>query len=55
MEGNYFNTRLKKIKARYSKLISQKNESLFSENGIYNRYKNPVLTRVMCHCTDGMI
>ncbi|HPF51834.1 MAG TPA: glycosidase [Draconibacterium sp.] len=40
-----FTTRLEKAKVEHEALITQKNEALFSENGIYQRYKNPVLTR----------
>lgn len=39
-----FEQRKKQIEERYEALISAKNESLFSENGIYERYANPVLT-----------
>ncbi|WP_346864055.1 glycosidase [uncultured Draconibacterium sp.] len=40
-----FSTRLEKVKANFKVLTEQKNEKLFSVNGIYNRYKNPVVTR----------
>jgi len=43
--NDLFTTRLEKIKAEHEALITKKNEALFSENGIYERYKNPVLTR----------
>lgn len=39
-----FEQRKKQIEERYEALISRKNEALFSENGIYERYANPVLT-----------
>lgn len=39
-----FEQRKKQIEERYEALISAKNEPLFSENGIYERYANPVLT-----------
>lgn len=39
-----FEQRKKQIEERYEALISRKNEALFSENGIYERYVNPVLT-----------
>ncbi|MDX8340714.1 glycosidase [Draconibacterium sp. IB214405] len=42
---NLFDSRLKQIKADFKGLVEKKNEKLFSSNGIYNRYKNPVLTR----------
>ena len=45
MDIKYFESRLNTIKKNHAELIAQKNEPLFSENGIYNRYKNPVLTR----------
>jgi len=40
-----FETRLNKVKDEYNKLISKKNEAIFSINGVYNRHENPVLTR----------
>ena len=40
-----FNSRLKQIKADFKVLLEKKNEKLFSSNGIYNRYANPILTR----------
>ena len=45
MDNKYFESRLKTIKKNHAELIAQKNEPLFSENGVYNRYKNTVLTR----------
>lgn len=39
-----FEKRLKKITKEYQRLISKKNKPLFSRNGIYERYKNPILT-----------
>lgn len=39
-----FEQRKKQIEERYETLISRKNEALFSEHGIYERYSNPVLT-----------
>jgi 4-O-beta-D-mannosyl-D-glucose phosphorylase len=38
-----FNERLDIIKKEYVELIEKKNEPLFSRNGIFQRYKNPVL------------
>lgn len=35
---------LDKVKKRYAKLISKRNEPILRSNGIYNRYKNPVVT-----------
>lgn len=35
---------LNKVKKRYAKLISKKNKPVSKSNGVYNRYKNPVVT-----------
>lgn len=35
---------IEKERKRYSKLINKKNKPVFSSNGIYNRYKYPVVT-----------
>jgi 4-O-beta-D-mannosyl-D-glucose phosphorylase len=40
-----YNARRQKIKEDFNALISKPNEELFSVNGIYNRYKNPIITR----------
>jgi len=40
-----FTERFEKISKAHEALLSQKNEELFSENGIYCRHKNPILTR----------
>lgn len=40
-----FEKRKKKITRKYEKLIARKNKQLFSTNGIYSRYKYPVLSR----------
>ncbi|MCY1722923.1 glycosidase [Prolixibacteraceae bacterium Z1-6] len=40
-----FKNRLEKVKIDFYALTERKNEKLFSINGIYNRYKNPVVTR----------
>jgi len=40
MENNHLN----KVEKRYQKLISKKNKLVKRSNGIYNRYKNPILT-----------
>lgn len=45
MKAEVFEWRLGKVKRKYQKVIDRKNKQLFSENGIYNRYKHPVLTR----------
>jgi 4-O-beta-D-mannosyl-D-glucose phosphorylase len=43
MRNEFFN-RLAKLEADYEKLIQQSNEKVENGNGIYDRYKNPVLT-----------
>jgi 4-O-beta-D-mannosyl-D-glucose phosphorylase len=40
-----FEERLNKITTQYNKLIEKPNKALFSTNGIYNRYQNPIITR----------
>ncbi len=40
-----FNLRQKEITSQHEVLINKKNNPLFSVNGIYNRYENPILTR----------
>ncbi len=46
MEKNeIFTDRLEKLQNDQNSLINKKNEALFSVNGIYNRYKNSILTR----------
>ncbi len=40
-----FSTRLAKVKAAHQSIIEKKNEAIFSSNGVYQRYKHPVLTR----------
>ena len=40
-----FNSRYGQIREKHTELIKVKNNSIFSMNGIYNRYKNPILTR----------
>ncbi len=40
-----FDTRLGKIKKQHNTLLSKKNIALFSVNGVYNRYENPIITR----------
>ena len=39
-----FTKRLKAVTAEYENLISRKNEPVLPGNGIYERYKNPILT-----------
>lgn len=40
-----FTKRLEIIKKQYNELVTKPNVKQFSTNGIYNRYKNPILTR----------
>lgn len=42
---NLFEERLAQIGKNHEELLSQSNECLFSTNGVFNRYKNPILTR----------
>jgi len=42
--GTLFEQRKQLLEERYETLINRKNEALFSENGIYERYAHPVLT-----------
>ncbi len=42
---NLFEERLERIRNEHEQLLSSPNEMLFSTNGIFNRYKNPILTR----------
>ena len=45
MNKQEFDKRLEKLTKKYNSLITKKNKKRSSKNGIYNRYKNPVLTR----------
>jgi len=45
MREDIFERRLEKVKKKHRKVITKQNKALFSENGIYTRYKNPVITR----------
>jgi len=45
MTNQLFNERLARIRSEFEGLASRKNEKLFSTNGIFNRYRYPVLTR----------
>lgn len=40
-----FEERSRAIRKEHEALLSRKNEKLFSTNGIFHRYKNPILTR----------
>jgi len=42
---NVFKERLERVKLAHEQLLTAPNEELFSTNGIFNRYKNPILTR----------
>ncbi len=44
VENDSFTARLHSLRERYEALINRKNEKLFSENGLYHRYKYPVIT-----------
>ena len=41
---NRYNNRLNILKKEHESLISRKNKMIFSENGIFERYKYPILT-----------
>jgi 4-O-beta-D-mannosyl-D-glucose phosphorylase len=45
MNTSLYEERIKKITGEHQALLARQNEALFSENGIYSRYKYPVLTR----------
>jgi len=45
MNRTDFDNRLKELFEDYNSFITKKNEALKSDNGIYHRFKNPVLTR----------
>ncbi len=45
MNREQFKNRRDKITSAHQELLSKKNVELFSENGIYARYENPILTR----------
>ena len=45
MKMQLFEDRLKRIKAEHKTLIEKKNEEEFSVNGVYARFKNPIITR----------
>ena len=40
-----FEERKQKIEAEFNQLIAKPNKAIFSVNGIYERYENPILTR----------
>lgn len=45
MNRNDFNKKVKQLLNDYTEFVERKNEKLPTSNGIYNRYKYPVLTR----------
>jgi len=45
MKNTLFQERMAMIRKEHAALLTRKNEKLFSVNGIYNRYRYPVLTR----------
>jgi len=45
MTNQLFNERLARIRSEFEELTGRKNEKLFTTNGIFNRYRYPVLTR----------
>lgn len=45
MQKDVFSKRYNKVRLAQENLLQLRNEALFSVNGIYSRYKNPILTR----------
>ena len=45
MSKEYFETRIKEVTENHNKVISRRNTAKFSINGVFNRYKYPVLMR----------
>jgi len=45
MIENYFKERLNRIKNDFEMLLNKPNHAVFSTNGIYERYEQPILTR----------
>ncbi|WP_461633941.1 glycoside hydrolase family 130 protein [Labilibaculum euxinus] len=45
MNKELFAERIKLIREKHEELLGRRNEKLFSTNGIYNRYANPIVTR----------
>ncbi|HER07948.1 MAG TPA: glycosidase [Bacteroides sp.] len=45
MKDNLFRERVERIRKEHEALLSGENEKLFSVNGIFERYRHPVLTR----------
>lgn len=44
MNSTEYNNRIKELFSDYYSLIEKRNEKLKEENGIYSRYKNPIIT-----------
>ncbi len=44
MSSSLFKDRYNKVMERYNEAVTKKNKALFSENGIYEKYEDPVLT-----------
>ena len=44
MKNELFKERLERVSREHEKLLTRPNEPLFSTNGIYNRYRYPILT-----------
>jgi 4-O-beta-D-mannosyl-D-glucose phosphorylase len=44
VSSSLFKDRYNKVMERYNEAITKKNKALFSENGIYEKYEDPVLT-----------
>ena len=42
--NEYFTKRLEELKEEYNQIITQQNEEVKESNGVYHRYKHPVLT-----------
>ncbi|MCF0189971.1 MAG: glycosidase [Marinilabiliaceae bacterium] len=45
MDNTIFSQRRKQIEQQHRELLQKNNEMLFSVNGIYNKWENPVITR----------
>lgn len=45
MSREYFENRIKEITKNHRTVTSRKNEKIFSKNGVFDRYRYPVITR----------
>ena len=45
MSNEYFEQRVKEVTKTYNEFVTKKNEKKFSSNGLYERYKNQVVTK----------